>query len=188
MKLRFSCFLFHLCFLLSKSLGKIFLWKSEKSNFKPKISTTANQKKIKSSLKDFSFDQQKTFCENYKPIRVGLSLFYKNAKSHCRSQLFTEFMQTQRLSYLPRQNKFSYLKTACHIKPTFFLLTFLEDYSMRNTRSFYKQRFFSSQPQCDLTFLWFQLRMLLTCYLLHITIIILKYILNIEYICVHVLA
>ena len=61
-------------------------------------------------------------------------------------------MQTQRLSYLPRQNKFSYLKTACHIKPTFFLLTFLEDYSMRNTRSFYKQRFSSSQPQCGLTF------------------------------------
>ena len=37
---------------------------------------------------------------------------------------------------------------------------------------FYKQRFFSSHPQCCLAFSWTNLQMLLRCCLIHITIII----------------
>ena len=40
------------------------------------------------------------------------------------------------------------------------------------TRSFYKQRFFSTQPQCCLTFAWIQVQMLLRCCLIYISIII----------------
>ena len=50
-----------------------------------------------------------------------------------------------------------------------------------NTRFFYKQRFFSAQPQCCLIFSWIELQMLLRCCIMHITIIILKYILYLEY-------
>ena len=40
---------------------------------------------------------------------------------------------------------------------------------------FYKQRFFSTQPQCCLTFLQTELQMLLRCCLIHITIIIMRH-------------
>ena len=40
--------------------------------------------------------------------------------------------------------------------------------------SFYKQRVFSAQPQCWLTFSWTELQMLLRCCLIHISIIILR--------------
>ena len=39
----------------------------------------------------------------------------------------------------------------------------------------YKQRFCSTQPQCCLTFSWIDLQMLLSCCLIHISIIILRY-------------
>ena len=42
---------------------------------------------------------------------------------------------------------------------------------------FYKQHFFSTQPQCCLTFSWIKLQMLLQCCLIHVTIVILKHIL-----------
>ena len=42
------------------------------------------------------------------------------------------------------------------------------------TRFFYKQCFFSSQPQCCSTFSWIELQMLLRCYLTHISILILS--------------
>ena len=46
----------------------------------------------------------------------------------------------------------------------------------RNTRFFFKQRFFSTQPQCCLTFSWTELQILLRCCLLHnISIIILRH-------------
>ena len=41
-----------------------------------------------------------------------------------------------------------------------------------NTRFFYKQRFFSTQPQCCLTASWIELQMLLRCCWIHISIII----------------
>ena len=48
---------------------------------------------------------------------------------------------------------------------------------------FYKQRLFSTQPQCCLRFPWTQLHMLLRCCLLHITIILLRHILYLVYLC-----
>ena len=48
---------------------------------------------------------------------------------------------------------------------------------------FYNQRYFSTQPQCCLTFSWIELQMLLRCCLIHITIIILRHILYSVYLC-----
>ena len=47
-----------------------------------------------------------------------------------------------------------------------------ENLLFNTTRFFYKQRFFSTHPQCCLAFSWTELQMLLRCYLIHITIII----------------
>ena len=48
---------------------------------------------------------------------------------------------------------------------------------------FYKQRFFSAQPHCCLTSSWLELQMLLRCCLIHISIIILRHILYLPYLC-----
>ena len=48
---------------------------------------------------------------------------------------------------------------------------------------FYKQRFFSTQPQCCLTSSWIELQMLLRCCLIHITIIIPRKILYLVSLC-----
>ena len=60
----------------------------------------------------------------------------------------------------------------------------LEHYVEKLAKAFfYKQRFFSTQAQCCLTFSWIQLHMLLWCCLLHITIITLRNILYLVYLC-----
>ena len=52
----------------------------------------------------------------------------------------------------------------------------------KHTRFFFcKQRFFSTQPQCCLTFLWIELQVFLRCCLIHISIIVLRYILHLVY-------
>ena len=43
-----------------------------------------------------SFDQRKTFSENYKPMRVLLWIVYKFTKNYCRLQLFSRFIQSQK--------------------------------------------------------------------------------------------
>ena len=48
---------------------------------------------------------------------------------------------------------------------------------------FYKQHFFSTQPQCCLTFLWIELQVLLWCCLIHISIIILRHFLYLLCLC-----
>ena len=48
---------------------------------------------------------------------------------------------------------------------------------------YHKQRFFSTQPQCCLTFSWIELQVLLRCCLIHITIIIPRHILYLVYLC-----
>ena len=48
---------------------------------------------------------------------------------------------------------------------------------------FYKQLFFSTQPQCCLTFSWIELKMLLRCCLTHVTVIKLRQILYLGYLC-----
>ena len=42
-----------------------------------------------------TFDQWKTFSENYKPMRVWLWLAYKFTEDYC-SWLFSEFIQTEK--------------------------------------------------------------------------------------------
>ena len=69
-----------------------------------------------------NFDQWKTFPENFKSIRV-YGLFTKFTENYCRSRLFSEFIQTQELSYLSWQNTYPNLKTTCHIKLKIFLWT-----------------------------------------------------------------
>ena len=52
-----------------------------------------------------------------------------------------------------------------------------------NTRFFYEQHFFSTQPQCCLTFSWIELQVFLWCCLIYITIIMLRCILHLVYLC-----
>ena len=66
-----------------------------------------------------NFDEWKTFSKNYKPIRGWLWLAYKFTENNCCWELFSEFIQT----HLPWQNKYSNLKTTCHIKSKCFLWT-----------------------------------------------------------------
>ena len=51
------------------------------------------------------------------------------------------------------------------------------------THLFYKQRFFSTQPQCCLTFWWIEPPMLLRYYLVHKSIIILRHLVYLLYLC-----
>ena len=48
---------------------------------------------------------------------------------------------------------------------------------------FFEQSFFSTQPQCCLTFLWNEIQMLLRCSLIHISIIIVRHFLYLLYFC-----
>ena len=50
-------------------------------------------------------------------------------------------------------------------------------------RFLYKQRYFSTQPQCCLTFSWIGLQTLLRCFLMHISIIIQRHFLYLVYLC-----
>ena len=60
--------------------------------------------------------------------------------------------------------------------PLLFLFAMhLCHHGLNVTRLFNKQRFVSTQPQCCLTFPWIKLQMLLRCYLIHVTIIILRH-------------
>ena len=58
-------------------------------------------------------------------------------------------------------------------KLTFFAVAVI--ISRRLHVFFYKQRFFSTQPQCCLTFSWIELQNWLKCCLIHINIIILRH-------------
>ena len=65
-----------------------------------------------------------------------------------------------------------------------FLVYFvISSFTSTNTSFFHKQRFFSTQSQCCLTFSWIELQVLLWCCLIHITIIILRHILYLVYLC-----
>ena len=43
-----------------------------------------------------NFDQWKTFSENYEPMRTWFWSAYKSTENHCRSWLFSKFIQTQK--------------------------------------------------------------------------------------------
>ena len=51
------------------------------------------------------------------------------------------------------------------------------------TLFFISNAFFSTQPQCCLTFSWIELQMLFRCCLIHISIIILRHFLYLPYLC-----
>ena len=61
------------------------------------------------------------------------------------------------------------------------LLIFPQEFTTTVHAFFYKQRYFSTQPQCCLTFSWIELQMSLKCCLIRITIIILWHILHLVY-------
>ena len=75
------------------------------------------------------------------------------SESCCRPEAYSEFWQTFKIKLLR--------------KYTFF----------------YKQRFFSTQPQCCLTFAYIELQMLLRCCLIHVTINILRQIWYLAHLC-----
>ena len=97
----FCCFFFHdwfpLEFVFTYNISLVCrMW------WEINIYTRVDKKKIKSSRKEyatrtcFKFDQWKTFCENYKPIRVWLWLVYKFTNNYCPLLLFSEFIQTRK--------------------------------------------------------------------------------------------
>ena len=86
----------------------IYFFREVRSKLQILTVPSVNQKKIKSSGKEyvmwtyFKFDQWKAFSGNYKPMRVWL--IHSNSKE---------------VSYLPWQNTYPNLKTTCHIKLNF---------------------------------------------------------------------
>ena len=110
----------------------IFFWCSN-IKYLGLIKRRSKVQKINMSCKrTLNFDQWKPFSENYKPIRIWLSLVYKFTHNYCRSRLFSKFIQTQK-RYPTSLDKmriltwkllvisiihlvwYSYLSYACHI-------------------------------------------------------------------------
>ena len=73
---------------------------------------------VMSRERALNFDQYETFCENFKPIIVWLWFVWLS---------FPTFRQvhsnSKEVSYLPRRDKYSNLKTTSHIKAKNFLCT-----------------------------------------------------------------
>ena len=92
----------------------IFLWCNEKS-FKQKTSNIVNQKKIKSSWKEYV---KCTYFKFWPMLKKGC--LFKKLENNCRLLLFFKFIQIQKR--YPTCLK-DYLKTTCHIKPKIFLWT-----------------------------------------------------------------
>ena len=70
-----------------------------------------------------NFDQWKKFSKNYEPTTVWLWLVYKITENNCRSQLFADFIQTQKRILPPLTKKYSNWRTTCHTKSTVSLWT-----------------------------------------------------------------
>ena len=77
------------------------------------------QEKNMSCERDLNFDQWKIFSESYKPLTVCLQIY----REWMSLATFLRVHSNSKLSFLPWQNKYPNLKTACHIKPIFFLWT-----------------------------------------------------------------
>ena len=69
----------------------------------------------------FEFWPMKNISENYKPMRVWLWLAYRFTENYCC--FLRVHSNSKEVSYLTWQNVYPNLKTACHIKQTFFLST-----------------------------------------------------------------
>ena len=79
-----------------------FLWCSEKKtpNTKYLLELIKRRSKVQenniSCERALNFNQWKSFCETYEPMRVWLWLAYKFTENYCRVQLFSKFIQTQK--------------------------------------------------------------------------------------------
>ena len=104
---KWKCFsLFHYWFPLDFALRyniSVMWWEI---NSKQSLSTWVNQKKIKSSRKEYVMWTWFKFW----PMRVWLWLVHKVTENYCRLRLFSEFIQTQK-------------RYPSHIKLKFFLWT-----------------------------------------------------------------
>ena len=94
---------FIICFLWSMHLRTVFLWGSEKPNFKQNIFLLALIKnRLKVHEKNISrectinIDQCKPFSENcsQKALGVWLWLVFKITENKCRSRILAKFFQT----------------------------------------------------------------------------------------------
>ena len=93
----------------------------------------------------------------------------KEIKNKVRDYLLMKQLQLGRICLLPK----IHLKTS-NVPGRLAIL---------NTRFFYKERVFSIQTQCCLTFSWIKLQILLRSSLIHIAIIILRHFLYLLYLC-----
>ena len=119
---------FHFCyfmigFLWSLYLYTIFLWCGERLN------TRANQKKIKSSRKEYAM----WTCFKFWPMKNIFRKIQANRSLAMAWEIYRELLplatylrvhsNSKEVSYLSWQNKYSNLKTTCHTKLKFFLWT-----------------------------------------------------------------
>ena len=126
--------------LSSVSFGVCFYVCSLITNFKEKISTRANQKMIKSSSKDYVSKTWFKFgpmIKIFRKIWANKSLFMACLQDCQKLLSFATFRRVhsnlKEVSYLPWQNKYSNLKTTCHIKPKFSCqLNSSSTYSLQN--------------------------------------------------------
>ena len=116
-------------FILSPvSFGVCFYVCSLITNFKEKISTRANQKMIKNSSKDYVSKTWFKFwpmTKIFRKIWANKSLFMACLQDCQKWLSFATFRPVhsnlKEVSYILWQNKYSNLKTPCHIKPKSFL-------------------------------------------------------------------
>ena len=87
------------------------------------------------------------------------------------------------IGYIPTQ--ISYLGKILFLRngPKYSRPIRLQNFWIKCTFFFYKQHFFSTQPQCCLTISWIEPQMLLRCCLAYTIIIMLRHILHLVYLC-----
>ena len=115
-------------------LEYVFLWCSEKSNFKQKISTRVNQKNIISLWKEYDAWRWFKFwpIKNiFRKLKANASLFIACLQNYRKWLSFATFRRVRSNSkgvfYFSWQNKYSNLKATGHIKPKCFFWTKLLD-------------------------------------------------------------
>ena len=100
-KCLFLCLYFMVCFVWSVDLSIFFWWSYVRSETINKLSPTVHQRKIKNSSEEY------VTWKHFKIWRL-LKIFRKS---------FTQFIQTEKYW----QNKYSNMRTTCHIKLKTFL-------------------------------------------------------------------
>ena len=112
-------------------------------------------------------------------IRFKIELVYSKWKPVIWKFNFSNSLNVQRSSRNVRFEFDSYREKGNPL----FTFNVIKLVLLWHTRFFFKQRSFSAQPQCCLTFSWIELQMLLRCCLIHISIIILRHFCYLLYLC-----